>query len=73
MQPTINEGAIVVGWTHKLPRRNDVVIAKIDKNIEVIKRIVDMRFGLIYLDGDNQGHTKKYAVMPDDIVAVVKS
>lgn len=72
MQPTFKEGAIVLGVTHAQPRRNDIVIAKVG-NIEVIKRVVDMRFGLIYLDGDNQGHTKKYSVMPSDIIAVVKT
>ncbi len=73
MQPTYNEGDIVVGFTHKTPRRGDIVIADVGSKTEVIKRVVDMRFGLIYLDGDNEGHTKKYSVMPDDIIAVVKT
>ena len=73
MEPTFIEGQVVVGHTHRRPRRNDIVIARIDDRIEVIKRIVDMRFGLIYLAGDNEGHTKKYSVMPQDIIAVVRT
>jgi phage repressor protein C with HTH and peptisase S24 domain len=73
MEPTFKEGAIVFGLTHKQARRDDVVIANIGGNLEVIKRVVDMRFGLIYLEGDNFGHTKKYSVMPTDIIAVVSS
>jgi len=73
MEPTFKEGSVVVGFTHRQPRRDDVVIANIGSGIEVIKRVVDMRFGLIYLDGDNQGHTKKYSVMPSDIIAVVNT
>lgn len=73
MEPTFKEGAIVVGATYKQPRRGDIVIADVGSGVEVIKRVVDMRFGLIYIDGDNEGHTKKYSVMPSDIIAVVRT
>jgi len=65
MLPTYQPGDIVLGWRWFRPRAGQVVVAHHERPL--IKRIIRIDTGGIWLEGDNVGHStdsRQFGALP---------
>ncbi len=70
MEPTLSEGDRVL-FVRRAWQLGDIVVADVQEDVPVVKRILDIANGELYLQGDNTEVSATYWITPDRIQGVM--